>query len=329
VKAVVLVGGEGTRMRPLTETMPKPLIPFMNRPFLHQVLDHLAEHGVDEAVLSSPYLEEQFASVLAERPGNPRVRWITESSPLGTGGAVAAARPHLENTFLVLNGDVLTDLDLTALVAFHREREAAGTIALTVVDDARPYGLVETDPQGRVRAFREKPAEPVGGQVNAGTYVLEPEVLDGMPAGAAVSIERETFPSLIQGGQILVAKAWDAYWRDVGTPASYLAAHADALSGKLGGSWERPLIDRGAVVDQAASVGGQVVVGAGARVAPGAKVERSVLHEGAAVEKDATVEDSIMGPGSTVGTGASVRDCVLGAGARVPPGVALVHERRS
>src|SRR5256712_7494520 len=143
MKAVVLVGGEGTRMRPLTETVPKPLLPLMNRPALHQVLDHLAEHGLDEVVLSSPYLEEAFRPFIDSRDGPPRVRWITEETPLGTAGAIVNALPRVgSEAFLVLNGDILTDLDLTAMVAFHRDRGSEATIALHHVDDARPFGLV-------------------------------------------------------------------------------------------------------------------------------------------------------------------------------------------
>src|SRR5438309_2874446 len=160
MKAVVLVGGEGTRLRPLTETIPKPLLPLVDRPFLHQVLDHLGAHGVHEVVLSSPYLEATFGPFLQERHGDPKITWITESEPLGTAGAIVNALDHVrDHTFLVLNGDVLTDLDLTALVAFHREHGAVATIALTPVEDARPYGLVETETDGRVLEFREKPTE--------------------------------------------------------------------------------------------------------------------------------------------------------------------------
>lgn len=328
MKAVVLVGGEGTRLRPLTETLPKPLIPFMNRAFLHHVLDHLAAHGVEEAILSSPYLEEEFRAFLEERTGPPAVAWVTEEVPLGTCGAVASARELLDDTFLVCNGDILTDLDLAALAAFHRERRAVATIALTAVDDARPYGLVETAADGRVLAFREKPERPVAGTVNAGTYVLEPPALDGVPPGVPVSIERETFPALIARGEPVYGFLAEAYWRDLGTPESYLAAHVDALEGRIAGlrGSVTPL-GEGAVVDPEATLGPLVVVGPGARVARGAAVERSVLHAGASVGEAAKVEGSILGPRSEVGEGALVRDAVLGEEARVAPGARLEGER--
>src|SRR5439155_23722078 len=179
VKAVLLVGGEATRLRPLTETIPKPLLPIVNRPFLHRVLDHLAQHGVHEVVASSSYLEESFTAFIAERHGDPRITWITERDPLGTGGAIVNAMPFLDGTFLVLNGDILTDLDLTAMLDFHRSKGAVATIALHRVDDARPFGLVAAQPDGRVLEFREKPSELVPGDINAGTYVLEREALRG------------------------------------------------------------------------------------------------------------------------------------------------------
>lgn len=328
MKAVVLVGGEGTRLRPLTETRPKPLIPFMDRPFLHHPLDLLSEHGIEEVVLSSPYLEEEFRAFLQERGGSPRITWITEEVPLGTCGAIASARDHLDDTFVVCNGDVLTDLDVTALVGLHLERGAVATIALTPVEDARPYGLVETDAEGRILAFREKPSDPVPGNVNAGTYVLEPRALDGVPEGVPVSIERETFPDLIARGEPLYALVSDAYWRDLGTPESYLEAHLDALAGRVSGvSTDRPHVGPGAVVEAGAAVEETVVVGRRARVADGARLRRSVLHEEAFVAEDAEVSGSILGPRSEVGAGAEVEDTVLGEGARVAPGAAVRDER--
>lgn len=320
MKAVVLVGGEGTRMRPLTETIPKPLIPFMNRPFLDQVFDHLAAHDVDEVICSSPYLEDEFRVFLAARRGAPSVTWITEEQPLGTCGAIVGALDHIDRTFLVLNGDVLTDLDLGALLGFHRHRGALATIALTPVDDARPFGLVDTASDGRVLAFREKPADPVPGTINAGTYVLEPAALHGVPRGVMVSIERETFPDLISRGELVYGLPSDAYWRDLGTPAAYLEAHQDALAGRIGGrSYSRPLLGRDAAIAPGADVTEQVVVGPEARVGAGARVDRSVLHARVSVGERAVVEGTVVGPGGEVGPGATVRDAVLAEGARVAP----------
>ena len=324
MKAVVLVGGEGTRMRPLTETIPKPLLPFMNRPFLSHVLDHLARHGVDEVICSSPYLESVFHDFLESRRDTaPRVRWITEEKPLGTAGAIAGARELLDDSFFALNGDVLTDLDLGALAGFHRERGAVATIALTPVEDARAFGLVETDENGRVLAFREKPEDLVPGTINAGTYVLEPSVLERIQPDEMVSIERETFPSLISEYTPIFGFVSVGYWRDLGTPQAYLAAHLDALEGQIDGyrDVERPLVADGTSVNPDARVAETVVIGERAEVAAGAVVAASVLHRGVRVEAGARVEESILGPGSSVGEGADVRGVVLAEGASVPGGV--------
>jgi mannose-1-phosphate guanylyltransferase len=328
VKAVVLVGGEGTRLRPLTETRPKPLLPFMDRPFLHHVLDHLGRHGVQEAILSSPYLEEEFRSFLEDRSGAPAATWVHESEPLGTCGAIVGALPLLDGTFLVCNGDILTDLDLTSLVRAHRERGAVATIALTRVEDARPYGLVETDEEGRVAAFREKPEQRVAGWVNAGTYVLEPAALEGTPEGIPVSIERETFPSLIARGDPVLGVFSSAYWRDLGTPESYLDAHLDALAGLVSGvRVAAPFIGVGAEVAPGAAVSETVVVGTGARVEAGAVLKRSVLHERCRVDRDAKVEGSIVGRDARVGAGAIIASSVLGDGAALAPGARIEGAR--
>ncbi len=323
MKAVVLVGGEGTRLRPLTETIPKPLLPLVDRPFLDHVLDRLTRHGVHEVVLSSSYLEETFRDFIRRRHGDPRVAWITEEVPLGTAGAVVNALDLVEDgPFLVLNGDILTDLDLSALVAFHRERRAQATIALVRVRDARPYGLVGTDGRGRVLEFREKPSEPVSGLVNAGTYVLEPEALAGWPRGEAVSIERQVFPALIEAGRpVFGFPSGEAYWLDVGTPESYLRAHFDLLAGRMRQlSYPAPFVAPGARVDLRAHLGRWVVVGAGAAVGPEAEVDDSVVHPGAEVGPGARVSGSIVGPRAVVGPGATLVDSVLAEGARVVGG---------
>jgi mannose-1-phosphate guanylyltransferase len=321
MKAVVLVGGEGTRLRPLTETIPKPLVPLVDRPFLDHVLDHLAAHGVGEALLSSPYLEEAFRPVLSRRQGGPAVRWIAEPVPLGTGGAVANAVRDLDEPFFVLNGDILTDLDLTALLAFHREQKASATITLSSVDDARPFGLVTIDQDQRVTEFQEKPERRVAGLVNAGTYVLDPIAVDGVASDRPVSIEREVFPELIAGGRAVSGFVSRAYWMDLGTPEKYLRATFDALEGRIAGlSYEAPWVDPSAVVSLQAQLGRWVVVGPGGRIADQAEVEDSVLLENARVEEGARVRDSILGPGARVGAGAVVTGAVLAEDATVPPG---------
>jgi mannose-1-phosphate guanylyltransferase len=332
MKAVVLVGGEGTRLRPLTETIPKPLVPLMDRASLDHVLDHLERHGVREVVLSSSYLEETFRAFIEGRGGDPAITWITETEPLGTGGAIVNALPALgsDGSFLALNGDILTDLDLTAMVAMHRERGAAATIALTHVDDARPYGLVPTEPDGRVIQFLEKPEHAVPGDVNAGTYVLEPSALSRW-VPETISIERDIFPAMIEAGDPVYGYVSDAYWIDLGTPEKYLQAHFDVLDGRvaLQRSYPAPFVADGAAVDGEARLGRHVAVSAGARVESRASVEESVVHGDAVVEAGSRVIGSILGPRAHVGAGAVVRGSVLAEGASVPSGASLDDARIS
>jgi mannose-1-phosphate guanylyltransferase len=321
MRAVVLVGGEGTRLRPITETLPKPLVPLVDRPSLDHVLDHLAGHGVHEVVLSSSYLEETFHAFIQARRGDPSITWITETEPLGTGGAIVNALEAFEtdDPFFALNGDILTDLNLTEMLARHRDRGAVATIALTRVEDARPYGLVPMDADGRVLEFREKPSELMPGDINAGTYVLATAAVEGWTRGENVSIERQIFPALIAAGRPLAGFPSEAYWMDLGTPQAYLQAQFDLLDGRVDGhrSYPSPFVDAGGGIEQGATVNEHVVVGPRATIETGARVSDTVLHERAVVEPDAVVERSILGPGSRVMRGASVRDSVLGDGAVV------------
>jgi mannose-1-phosphate guanylyltransferase len=320
-KAVVLVGGEGTRLRPLTETIPKPLIPLVDRPFLSHVFDHLAGRGVRDVLLSSPYLEGRFEEYVENHRGLPKIRWVIEASPLGTAGAVANAAGELDESFFVLNGDILTDLDLTALAEQHRESGAVATITVVPVDDARPYGLVAMEPDGRIAEFREKPEEPIPGVVNAGTYVLEPQAIAGIPEGRMVSIERETFPSLIAAGSPVFGFVSHGYWMDLGTPEKYLQATFDALEGRIEGmDYAAPHVDPGAQVSIQAHLGRWVVVADGASIGEDAEVEDSVILAGAVVEPGARVRASILGPGARVGRGAFVEGAVLAEDASIPAG---------
>jgi mannose-1-phosphate guanylyltransferase len=325
VKAVVLVGGEGTRLRPLTETVPKPLLPLVDRPILDHLLDHLVRHGVHEVIMSSPYLEDTFHPFIEARGGEPAIAWVTEREALGTGGAIVSVLDRLgDQPFFALNGDILTDLDLNAIVASHRERGAAVTIASHRVEDARAFGLVVTDPTGRITEFREKPPDPVPGDINAGTYVLEPSALRAWPAETSISIEAEIFPRLIRDGAAVYGFETDAYWLDLGTPEQYLRAHVDLLEGRVrGSSYPAPWVGAGATLDPTARIGRPVAIGAGARVGPRGQLEEAVLMAGAVVEEGAHVERSIVGVRGIVGQGATLLDSVLGEGVRVPPGVRL------
>ena len=329
MKAVILVGGEGTRMRPLTETVPKPLLPLMDRRALDHVLDHLGRHGVHEVVLSSPYLEREFHPFIEARRGEPAITWITETHALGTGGAIVNALEATgDEPFFALNGDILTDLDLTAMRAFHDAHGATVTIALHHVDDARAFGLVATDGGGRVLEFREKPEDPVPGDVNAGTYLLDPAVLAAWTPGESASIERDVFPAVIAQGHPVFGFVADAYWLDLGTPEKYLQAHFDMFEGKVHGvTYPAPWVADGAAVDLHARLGRWVAIGAGATIGPDATVEDSVLHRDAAIGARARVVGSVLASSAVVGDGASVEGSVLGEGAHVPPDTRLVDAR--
>ena len=304
MKAVVLVGGEGTRLRPLTLTSPKQMLPVVGVPMIERVLGHLASHGVDEAVLSLGYLPDAFMQAYPDgAAAGVRLTYAVEPEPLDTAGAVrfAATFAGITDTFVVVNGDVLTDLDLTALVAFHRERGAEGTIALHPVADPSSFGVVPTDTGGRVTAFVEKPPrdEAPTNEINAGTYVLEPSVLGRIPEGGRVSIERETFPAVVRDGG-LFALSDDRYWLDTGTPAAYLDANFDYLAGKRG-----PLVAPGLTDD------GTGVLREGESEVSGDVFGPSVLFSGCVVESGARVEHSILGRGTVVSAGAVVTDSVL------------------
>jgi mannose-1-phosphate guanylyltransferase len=330
VKAVVLVGGQGTRLRPLTLTTPKPLLPIANVPFIERQLAWLGRHGVDEVVLSLGYLPDAFMEHFSDdRFGDIKLRFVVEHEPLGTAGGIRFAAEGIDGRVLVCNGDVLTDLDLGALLRFHVEREAAATIALTQVGDPSAFGVVPTRPDGEVVAFVEKPrGQAPSNWINAGTYVLEPEVIDAIPPRLTVSIERETFPRMLEGPGRLYAMRSDAYWLDIGTPQKYCQAQLDVASGRLGrppvvGSVEQSegvWIDAGAEIDETAVIVGPAVVGVGARIDAGARVEASMLGPGAIVGEGSNLLRSVVLRGATVAPGERVTDKVVSPEAVLPCG---------
>ena len=320
MKAVVLVGGQGTRLRPLTLTTPKQMLPVAGRPMIERVLAHLAAHSVDEVVLSLGYRPDAFMAAypLGECVG-VRLRYAVEPEPRDTAGGIAfAARlAGLDDTFVVQNGDVLTDLDVTALVDFHARRGGDATISLTPVEDPSRYGVVATDDVGRVTEFVEKPepASAPSNLINAGTYVVEPQVLDRIAADRPVSIERETFPALVAAGA-LYALASNAEWVDAGTVVTYL--HANLTLARREQGW----VHADAEVDPLARVSGSIIA-ARAVVAAGAQVEGAMVMSGARVGRSAVVRDSIIGAGAVVGDGAVIEALsILGDGFSVAAGCA-------
>lgn len=326
MRAVVLVGGFGTRLRPLTLTTPKQMLPVVNRPMIERVVEHLGRHGVTTAILSLGYRPDAFTDAYPDgRCAGVDLHYAVEPEPLDTAGAIRFAADHggVDERFIVVNGDVLTDLDVTALVEFHDRRGAEATIALTKVDDPSAYGVVPTAPDGRVEAFIEKPArdEAPTDLVNAGTYVLEPSVLERIPSGQRVNVERVTFPAMVADGT-LYAMDGTAYWIDAGTPPTYLAANLDLVAGRRGAP--EPGVHPDATVDGEIE---QAVVGPGAVVEAGARVTGSVLLPGAVVEAGARVVGSVLGPGAVVRASAVVEGSVLGDHVAVERDQHLVNVR--
>lgn len=330
MRAVVLVGGFGTRLRPLTIATPKQMLPIVDRPMIEHVLAQLAQHGIADAVLSMGFLPDAFAAAYPDGEcAGVRLHYAVEPEPLDTAGAIrfAAHDAGIDERFVVVNGDVLTDLDVTGFMAFHEARGAEASIALHKVDDPSAFGVVPTESDGRVVAFVEKPPrdEAPTDLINAGTYVLEPSVLDRIPEGRRVSIERETFPAMASDGG-LYAMSSDAYWIDAGAPVHYLQAQLDLLDGLRGTVW--PGVCPGAHVDAGASVI-RSVVATGAVVEAGARLDAAVVMCGARIARGALIERSIVGVGASVGEHAELRDlCVIGDDAVVMPGEHLREVRR-
>lgn len=327
MRAVVLVGGFGTRLRPLTLTTPKQMLPVAGRPMIEHVLAHLARYGVDDVVLSLGYRPDAFTSAYPDdRCAGVHLSYAVDPEPLDTAGAIRYSARHagIEGRFLVVNGDVLTDLDIGALVVFHDGRGAEASIALTRVEDPSHFGVVPTDANGRVEAFVEKPppGEAPTDLINAGYYVVEQSVVERIADGRPVNIERETFPSLVEAGT-LYARADDAYWIDVGTPERYLQANLDVLDGRRTETLDPVLLPDDLLIDPTAVVE-HSVLGRGCRVLEGAQVVDCVLLGGATVGIGATVRRSIAGPMSVIGDGAVIDELsVLGDGVHVDAGAVL------
>jgi mannose-1-phosphate guanylyltransferase len=325
VQAIVLVGGEGTRLRPLTSDVPKPAVTLVDRPFLAYAIEWLAAHGVSEVVLACGFLPDVLRETLGEdERAGVKITYVAEPEPLGTAGAIRFAADalgdRLEDRFLALNGDVLADLDLSALVRTHEERGARATIGLHPVADSSAYGLVRCEEGGAVLEFLEKTGEAVPGEINAGAYVLDRSVFDLVPAGQAVSIECEVFPRLVGDG--LHGLLLDGYWMDIGTPDRYLQASWDILEGRVETRVEPTspgmLVAEDATIATEAQVGPRAVVASGCEIETGSEVNESVLLDGCTVGADARVQGSILAPGARVEPGAQLVNAVVGRNERVP-----------
>jgi mannose-1-phosphate guanylyltransferase len=354
MQALILVGGEGTRLRPLTLTVPKPVVPLVDRPFIRYMIEWLARHGVDDIVLACGFLAAGVRDVLGEGGGGgPRLRYVEEPDARGTAGAIKFAERLLDDRFVALNGDVLTDLDLTALIELHEQRDARATLALFPVDDPSAYGLVRRREDGEITEFLEKPDPDQidTDEVNAGAYVLEKSILDLVPDGREVSIEREVFPRLVGDG--LYGRRLDGYWMDIGTPERYLRATwnilerevetdvgqlvnedglaIDAQAEVADGAEVAPpaLLERRASVAGGARVGARAVLGPACAVGEDAVVEGSVLHRGCTIGRNAAVTGAILAGGVEVGERATVHaGAVIGEGARVAAGAEVAENGR-
>ena len=338
MRSVILAGGEGTRLRPLTLALPKPVVPVVDRPFLRHQLDLLSTVGVTDIVFSVAYRPERVQAVFGDGSGLGRhIRYAVEDTPLGTGGAVKNAESHLDQVTIVFNGDVLTDVDLPAVVRAHHETGASDTLVLTPVPNPAAYGLVETDASGRILRFIEKPdpSQITTDTINAGIYVLNTSTLALMPPGVNHSIERAFFPALIARGDRMTGFIHRGYWIDIGTPEKYLQVHRDILRGRFpvkleaearSGGW----IHAGARVDPGAELEGPFYIGPGCQVAAGAHVgPDAALTSGVRVLSQGRVRDCVLWEGVEVGEGADVQGALLGPGvrtgrhSRLGPGVVL------
>ena len=326
-EAIVLVGGMGTRLRPLTVGTAKPMLPVAGVPCIVHQLAFARAAGIKHVVLATSYRAETFTAELGDGSAlGLRIDYVTEEEPLGTGGAIRNAADRLDggsdDPVVVLNGDTLSGHDIPTQVTLHQQRHAEVTIHLTEVEDARAFGCVPTDSTGRVVAFLEKMPQPVTNRVNAGCYVFRRSIIDAIPADRVVSIERETFPGLLQAGALLLGYVEVAYWLDLGTPEAFVRGSRDLVTGRLTssalpGPTGRALLLPGAKVDPSALVTGGSTLGRDVVVEAGAVVDGSVVLDGARIGADATVRDSIVGEGAGVGESCVVHGSVVGDRAQV------------
>jgi mannose-1-phosphate guanylyltransferase len=329
MQAVILVGGEGTRLRPLTSTVPKPVVPLVDRPFISFMLEWLKGHGIDDVIMSCGFLATSVRNVLGDGSGlQIRLRFVEEPDPRGTAGALKFAESLLDERFLMLNGDVLTDIDLSAQIAQHERTGARATLALVPVEDPTAYGVVQLNEDRSVRDFVEKPSPDQidTNLISAGAYVLEREVLDLVPADRNVSIEREVWPRLIGAG--LYGFPSESYWLDIGTPERYLQGTFDIIEGNVVTAVRERLGSCYLAVDEGAEVQGRVippaVIERGVSVAEGAHVgSLVVLGQDVAIGPGCTVERSVIMNGAEIGAGCTLRDCIVAAGCRVGAGTRI------
>jgi len=332
MKGLILAGGKGTRLRPLTINTPKPVVPVANSPFLLYQIDLMRGAGIDEIILSLSYQPRKIEDLLKDGSDyGVWIRYAVEGTPLGTGGAFKNAEEHITDSTIVFNGDVLTSIDLGAVVAHHRAKGAVATIVLTPVDNPSAYGLVETNPEGWIQRFIEKPGpdEITCNTINAGIYILEPSVLKYMPKGEPYSFERGLFPTLLEHKEPVMSFVLDKYWIDIGTPQKYLEVHHDILSRKFvsprvsQSAFDRNAVPSGALIDEKSIIGPDVMIREGVRI------ENSVIGNNCKIDEGVHIADSVIWAGNTIDAEARIsgsligKGCYIGRSARLRPGVVL------
>jgi mannose-1-phosphate guanylyltransferase len=327
IKAVILVGGEGTRLRPLTCNTTKAMVPILNTPLLEYVLRYLKGHGIKDIILTMSYLPDQIQAQLGDGSKlGVNLSYVIEEQPLGTGGAIKNVEAHLAEPFFVLNGDVLTTIDLTAMMSHHRQVKPRVSIALTPVDNPTIYGVVETDHNNKVERFVEKPApdEVTTNMINAGIYIIDPAVLGYIPPATFSMVERQLFPLLLEKGEPMLAYPSDSYWLDIGTPEKYLKANHDLLSGQAPAlaayreDFDPAVRVRGSNIDPTAEIEGPVLIGEGCTLAKRAVVKGpAVLGPRCEIAEGACVEGAVLWQGVKVGKGALLRNCIVVSNCRI------------
>lgn len=344
MKAVILVGGEATRLRPLTCNRPKAMVPVLNTPLLEHIISHLKKHGVSHFILAQDTVSPQIEGYFGDgRQLGINISYVLEKMPLGTAGAIKNTESHLAETFLALNGDIFTDLDITAMLAYHDAKKALVTIALTPVEDPTSYGLVETDDSGRITRFREKPKpdEVTTNLINAGIYIIATDVLKVIPPRTNCSIEREIFPALLEDGKPLYAYPTNTYWIDVGTPEKYLKLNFDLLNKngtvQIGeGCQVHPttriagpaVIGNNSIIAKNVTITGPAAIGAASTVREDAEIRESVIWDNVIIGRSTKVKGSIIAHNCCLGSGSTVKECVIGDNVTLTPGVKLEPQRK-
>jgi mannose-1-phosphate guanylyltransferase len=327
LKAVVLVGGEGTRLRPLTNGLPKSMVPVLNKPFLEHTLAYLKRFGVENVILTVSYLPKVIQDYFGDGSGYEiRLIYSIEENPLGTAGAVKKVERYLPNTFIVLNGDIFTDLNIAEMLAFHRREKAKITIALIQVDNPCAFGVVEADNNGKVKRFIEKPGPEniTSNWINAGVYIIEPEVLQYVPANAHYMFEKGLFPFLLEINEPIFGYRFSGYWLDMGTPEKYLCLNRDLLLSKVRSALipslteSKMILDRETTIHPSARITGPIVIANGCRIGQRVHIKGpAIIATDCHIGEDAVIEDTVLWAGANVGAGAVLKQCIVGVNTKI------------